>query len=36
MIKDVVSLAEKLIRLKTISRNYREIKECARFLDSYA
>lgn len=36
MIKDVVSLAEKLIKLKTISRHYFEIKECARFLDSYA
>ena len=36
MIKDVVTLADKLIRLKTISRHYHEIKECARFLDTYA
>ena len=36
MIKDVVTLADKLIRLKTISRHYREIKECARLLDTYA
>lgn len=36
MIKDVVSLAEKLIRLKTISRHYYEIRECAKFLDVYA
>lgn len=36
MIKDVVTLAEKLIRLKTVSRYYHEIRECAKFLDTYA
>ena len=36
MIDDVVSLATKLIKLKTISRNYREMCQCANFLNSYA
>lgn len=36
MSKEVVNLAEKLIRFKTISRHYKEIKECAAFIERYA
>ena len=36
MSKEVISLAEKLIKFKTISHHYKEIKECASFIERYA
>ena len=36
MFKDVIDLSQKLIKIKTISRNYRNMQTCARFLERYA
>lgn len=36
MSSEVISLAEKLIKFKTISHHYKEIKECASFIERYA
>lgn len=36
MFNDVVDLSQKLIKIKTISRNYRNMQICARFLERYA
>ncbi len=36
MSRDVINLAEKLIKFKTISHHYKEIKECAAFIERYA
>ncbi len=36
MSDEVISLAEKLIKFKTISHHYKEIKECASFIEKYA
>lgn len=36
MIDNVINLAEKLIKIKTISRNYRHMHDCAQFLNNYA
>ncbi len=36
MSKEVINLAEKLIKFKTISHHYKEIKECASFIERYA
>jgi len=36
MSNEVINLAEKLIKFKTISRHYQEIKECASFIERYA
>ena len=36
MSSEVINLAEKLIKFKTISRHYKEIKECASFIERYA
>ncbi len=36
MNNEVINLAEKLIKFKTISHHYKEIKECAAFIERYA
>lgn len=36
MSNEVIKLAEKLIKFKTISHHYKEIKECASFIERYA
>lgn len=36
MNNEIISLAEKLIKFKTTSHHYKEIKECAAFIERYA
>lgn len=36
MVDDVIDLAQKLIKFKTISHHYKEIKQCAAFIEKYA
>ncbi|MBP5399790.1 MAG: M20/M25/M40 family metallo-hydrolase [Alphaproteobacteria bacterium] len=36
MSKEVINLAEKLIKFKTISHHYKEIRACAAFIERYA